>query len=373
MKTVSISQVDALFANGSYPIEFLLAYAKGVPAGRIRRALRKLAPVFWPVFGEYAEGIISFDRYREEDFFDEASVGRGLDLAEIEAGGPEAAARFRPGGMPKLFFLKATRFTDGLVLVPKMSHVAGDGYSYFLFLSALAALTRASFFPFMAPFVTAMFKPHHRRTALREFSFRGGAPAPAAAEERLTVGSVEVPKREVQDMVKAAAADGLRVSSNDILSAMVVRKLAGLPGGSKGPDLPLTVPIDVRGKVPEYGRRYFGNGLWLHRAELDRAGAAGLPVKETAARIRRSMPEVTRESYVRYLEGLERTIADKRWDEFRPYDPDTGCLVTNLSKLPAESLDFGAGGPGAIVPLTVDRNGAAILSRKDRYVLIVAY
>jgi hypothetical protein len=47
--------------------------------------------------------------------------------------------------------------------------------------------------------------------------------------------------------------------------------------------------------------------------------------------------------------------------------------VTNLSKLPAERLDFGTGGPDAIVPLTVEKNSVAVLSRKDNYVLRFAY
>ena len=374
MKKVPISPVDALFSNGSYPIEFLFAYKGGVPTSKIRRALRHLAPAFWPVFGEYREGVISFDRYKEEDFFDEEPVGHALDQAEVAGGGTEVLSRFGQKELRKLFFLKATRFSDGLVLVPKMNHVAGDGCSYFLFLSALAAFTRAAFLPFQSPFIKAMFKPHHRRTGLGEFSFPAGGPGPVGGGGRLTVESLEIPKREVQALVReAAVSDNLRVSSNDILSAMVVKKLAGIRDDSAGVGFKLTIPIDVRGQVENYGRRFFGNGIMLHTMELGRLPSADSPIKETAARIRRSMPQVSRESYIRYLAELERMIAEKKWDEFRPYDPDKGCLVTNLSKLPAERLDFGMGEPHAIVPLTVEKNSVGILARKDHYVLRYAY
>jgi hypothetical protein len=374
VKKVPISQVDAMFSNGSYPIEFLFAYKEGFSTKKLRRALRTLAPVFWPVFGEYAHGLISFDRYREEDFFDEESVGHGLDLAMAEGWGQEVISRFGQKELKKLFFLKATRFTNGLVLVPKMNHVAGDGYSYFLFLSALAAFARAAFFPFKSPFIKAMFKPHHRRAGLKEFSFRAEGPLPVVQGDRLTIKSVEIPRREVQALVREAAADNsLRVSSNDILSAIVIKTLASRPGGQQGTPFRLTIPIDVRGRVKDYGRRFFGNGIMLHEIELGQETSADRPVKETAARIRRSMPDVSRDSYVRYLTELERIIAEKRWNEFRPYDPDKGCLVTNLSKLPTERLDFGTGGPRAVVPLTVEKNSAAILTRKDNYVLRYAY
>jgi len=370
VKQVPISQVDALFANGGYPIEFLFAYTEGFSARKLRRALRALAPVFWPVFGEYDEGLISFDRYREEDFFDEESVGHALDPAEVEGAGWETISRFGQKELSKLFYLKAFRFTKGLVLVPKMSHVAGDGYSYFLFLSALAALTGAAAFPFRAPFIRAMFKPHHRRTGLREFSFRAEGRPPVVQGEPLSLESEEVPKREVQALVREAAADEhVRVSSNDILSALIIKRLAKGRGGLEGKGFRLTIPIDVRAQVRDYGRRYFGNGIMLHGIALGPEGPAESPLKETAARIRRSMPRVSRESHIRYLSELERTIADKNWDEFRPYDPERGCLVTNLSKLPAEKLDFGTGGPSAIVPLTVEKNGGAILARQENYVL----
>jgi len=374
MKKVSISQVDALFANGSYPIELLLVYQDGFSTKRLRRALQKLAPVFWPVFGEYDDGVLSFERYREEDFFDEESVGHAFDPAEAEASGQSIISRFGQKELGKLFFLKATRFTNGLALVPKMNHVAGDGYSYFLFLSALAALTRAALFPFSAPLIKAMFKPDHRRTGLKKFSFRAEGPGPAVPGDRLTIETVEIPKREVQALVREVAVDNnLRVSSNDVLSAMVVKKLAGIPGGTSGTGFRLTIPIDVRGRIKDYGRRFFGNGIMLHSLELGREMSTDLSVKETAARIRRSMLRVSRDGYVRYLTELERIIDEKRWEEFRPYDPEKGCLVTNLSKLPAERLDFGTGGPHAIVPLTVEKNSVAVLARRENYVLRYTY
>jgi hypothetical protein len=374
VKQIPISQVDALFSNGRYPIEFLFLYRSGFSTRNLRRALRTLAPVFWPVFGEYRRGAISFDRYREEDFFDEESVGHALDPADVEGADWDTISRFGQKELSKLFFLKATRFTNGIVLVPKMNHVAGDGFSFFFFLSALAALTRAAFFPFKSPLIKALFKPVHRRTGLREFSFQADAPAPVVQGEPLTVESVEIPKRDVQALVReAAASEGLRISSNDILSAMAVRKLAGIRGHQKGAGFRLTIPIDVRGQVRDYGRRFFGNGLMLHTMDPAAFPLADSTMKDTAVRIRKFLPRVSRESYIGYLSGLERLASEKRWAEFRPYDPDKGCLVTNLSKLPAERLDFGTGGPQVAVPLTVEKNSVAVLARSDNYVLRYAY
>jgi Transferase family len=374
MKAVRISQVDALFANGSYPIEMLFYYREAFSTKRLRRALRRLSTLFWPVCGEYRDGVIAFDRYREEALFDEKAEDRALDIADLEGAGAEVISRYGLPELKRLFFLKVTRFTNGLVLVPTMNHLAGDGYSYFFFLSALAALARPSYIPLKPFFIRAMFKPHHRRTALKDFAL-GSVNVPSIpSSERLTVEFEAIPRMEVRSMVRqAAAASGLNLSSNDVLSAMALKKLAGLPSGAAGDDFDLTMPIDIRRQVAAYGPRFFGNGIMLHTAGFSRTTAEGVSLEGAAARIRRSMPVLSSENYIRYLASLEEMIAEKRWERFRPFDPARGCLVTNLSKMPAERLDFGTGRPAAIVPLTIERNSAAIMARGENFVLRYAY
>jgi len=133
MKELQISQVDVLFSSGIYPIEFLFYYKEGFKAEKLRRVLRGLSSIFWPMFGEYKGGLISFDKYREEDFYDEEVVLQELNPADIKENGFEAHSRFRQPDLKKLFFLKVIRWKNGMALIPKLNHLAGDGYSYFYF------------------------------------------------------------------------------------------------------------------------------------------------------------------------------------------------------------------------------------------------
>ena len=71
MDKLNISQVDSIFANGSYPIEFLLYYRQNLNTDVLRTALKKLSSIFWPVFGKYESGFIHFEKYNEADCFDE--------------------------------------------------------------------------------------------------------------------------------------------------------------------------------------------------------------------------------------------------------------------------------------------------------------
>ncbi len=370
MKRINISQVDALFSHGGYPIEFLFFYADGFSTKRLRRALHDLSSIFWPIFGTYREGSIFFEPYREDQIFDEEAVNRGFDRTESAATDAEAVSRYRLKEMKRLFFLKVKRFKNGTALIPKMQHVAGDGYSYFTFLSALAALSRPPRIPFKSSVIKSLFRPHHRRTVLKDFQFRGMELAPAALNERRGIECDVVSRRDVRALIEeAASSPALRLSTNDILTAKVIKKLVGIQPERWRNEINLTIPIDVRRRVDEYGRRFFGNGILLHTIEFKQEQIRGPSLLETAIQIRKSMPSITTENYTGYLEHLERMIAAGDSDRFQPFDPEKGCLVTNLSRLPVSRLDFGAGIPASIIPLTIEKNSTAILAEKENFIL----
>lgn len=373
MKEVHISQVDALFSNGIYPIEFLFYYKEGFKTEKMRRVLRGLSSIFWPMFGQYKDGRIVFDKYREEDCYNEEVVDQELNITEIKEGGFEAYSRFRLPDLKRLFFLKVIRLKNGLALIPKMNHLAGDGYSYFYFLSLLAALSQPTFVPFKSSLINLFSKPHHRRTTLKDFSFRGVELKPAPPIDKFTVEFDEILRKDMQSVIEEIAiSNNLRISTNDILTAMAVKKLAGIQS-QLGEEVNLTMPIDVRRQVKEYGRGFFGNAIMFHTIRLKKEHLQNSLTKEIAIQIRKSMPSVSRETYINYLTELEEMISEGKTEKLRPFDPGCGCLVTNLSKLPSDKLDFGTGSPELVIPLTIEKNSTAILAKKENFVLRFAY
>ena len=159
---------------------------------------------------------------------------------------------------------------------------------------------------------------------------------------------------------------------NDILTAMAVKKLVGIHS-QLGEEVDLTMPIDVRRQVKEYGRGFFGNAIMFHTIKFKKEHLQNSLTKEIAILIRKSMPFVSRETYINYLTELEEMISEGKTEKLRPFDPGCGCLVTNLSKLPSEKLDFGTGSPELVIPLTVEKNSTAILAKKENFVLRFAY
>ena len=89
--------------------------------------------------------------------------------------------------------------------------------------------------------------------------------------------------------------------------------------------------------------------------------------------LRKSILSVNREGYVKFLSDLETKIEGSSIHSLKPYDPEKGCLVTNLSRMPVQKLNFGSGNPSLIVPLTIGRNSAAVLADKDNFLLRLVY
>ena len=374
MRKVNISQVDTLFANGNYPIEFLFHYKNRFKTKRIRSALTKLSSDFWPLFGEYKSGIIYFDNYSENECFDEEVVDQEFDATETSMNIYKKYSGINPSEMKKLFYLKIIQYRNGTILIPKMNHLAGDGYSYFYFLATLSAVSRNMFIPFKTNIIRSLYKPHHQRTILKEFSLTESISRAFRHSDQFAIEFEEIPRQDVWNAIKDVVSKlNYRISTNDVLSAMAIKKSVKLQKEYFGDNIQLTIPIDVRRQIDEYGQKYFGNGLMLKVINFKTKHIENSSVNEIAIEIRKSMPSVSKDAYIKYLEELETIIATKRTDKLKPFDPIQGCLVTNLSKLPVDKLNFGTGNPDLIFPLTIERNSTAILAGKDNFLLRFAY
>lgn len=374
MKKIYISQIDTIFANGSYPIELLLYYRNSLKTEKIRSALNKLSSSFWPIFGEYDSGIIYFEKYYEKECFNEEVLKQEFDMGETNQNIYKKYCHIIPSNLKKLFFLKIIQYKNGTVLIPKLNHLAGDGYSYFYFLSVLAAMSQDHYVPFKKPIFRALYKPHHQRTILKEFQFNEIELEPLKDIENLTIKFEEISRTSIRDIIKYSASNlNKLVSTNDILSAMVIKKSVEIQIEHIGSDFQLTIPIDVRRQIKEYGPKYFGNGLMFNVINFNTTDIEKSNINKIALRIRKSMPVVTKENYIKYLNNLEAIIVKRQTDRLRPYDPEKGCLVTNLSKLPITKLNFGTGNPDFLFPLTIGKNSAAVLADKDNFILRLVY
>jgi hypothetical protein len=274
---------------------------------------------------------------------------------------------------PRLFHLKILHYNNGTVLIPKMNHLVGDGYSYFYLLSVLAAVTKRGGIPLAPAIITAISKPKVHCDLHSSFHFSVSPPEVITFDGKIDVEYLELDVTETQNLAKSVSEkSGLRVSTNDILSAKVVKFV--LENGTKKQleNFRLAIPVDVRRGVPELGQRYFGNGLIMYNVPFDPKIVSQTNIEDLAISIRKSFPAVNPQSYKAYLKLVESWIEIEQLDLLRPYNPDIECLVTNLTRMPITRLDFGSGPPTIVEPLTRGRSGAAIIVQDDKFVLRMA-
>jgi len=373
MKQVNISQVSTFFANGSYPIEFLFYFPYRINTNRLRRAMKKLSNPFWTAFGTYADGVITEKSYLENDCFEEITVD---ELFGSEAEHEILYNDYRtmiPESIPRLFFLKVIHYKNGTVLIPKMNHLVGDGYSYFYLLSVLAAVTKRGGIPLAPSIISAVSRPKIHSPLHASFHFSAKPLEAISLESDVKVDYLELEITETRNQAKSISeSSGLRISTNDILSAKVVKFVLEKGKKKQLENFRLAIPVDVRRGVAELGQRFFGNGLILYNVPFEPKIVTESSIEELAKIIRKSFPVVNRQNYEDYLRKVEGWIETEQLALLRPYDPDNECLVTNLTRMPTTRLDFGSGPPIRIEPLTRGRSGAAVLIQNDKFVLRMA-
>ena len=374
MKRINISQIDTIFADGSYPIEFLLFYKDRIETSKISDALNELSTSFWPIFGEYSKGEIIFDKYCEDDCFNEEVIDQDFDRGKTNQRIYENYYQINSQNLKKLFFLKIIQYRNGTLLIPKMNHLAGDGYSYFYFLSALAEFTK-----FISPSTQnhlsrTVYLPSHNRTILKDFQFSENSVGLLPQDEDFLIEYVEILRIEVRQIIAdIASSQNQKVSGNDILSAIVVKQIVEKQKSCFVDDIQLSMPIDVRIQIKEYGQQYFGNALMFHRINFKVTNIIKSDIKEIAVEIRKSMPLITKETYLEYLDSIVNFISKGQINKLKPFDPSIGCLVTNLSQMPINKLNFGTGDPDLVFPLSIEKNSVAVLANRDNFILRMAY
>ena len=374
MKKINISQVDTLFANGSYPIEFLIFYNYKINTISIKKFLKELSSPFWPLFSNYVGDSIQWSKYIEDKFYFESIHDGDFTFTKGEMQIWEKYKMVNPDNMEGLFYLSVLQFNNGTVIIPKMNHLVGDGYSYFYFLSQLAALSKSSYLPFRDFSISESASPELKRTVLREYRFNKTKIKEPFDHQYCTIKVEQVSKSFIkQEISRIKKIYNVGVSSNDILSAIVVKKTLDSQKTKFVNQFTLSMPMDIRSQVKELGPKFFGNGLMIHHLTVSISELDKMDTAELALKIRESIPSIDTNRFLEYLRDLESEIDRTTIHSLNPYDPRTGCRVTNLSRIPIQKLNFGSGPPQLIIPLTIGKNSAAILSNKENYLLRLVY
>ncbi|MCC3317287.1 acyltransferase [Nocardia africana] len=344
MAPVPLSTVDHMWtANMAGPLQFVVEFGEVLDADRIVEAYVETAREF---VGADAALVQLDERTLAMDVDDprpairatvaESTVPLSECLDPVEIGVGHVLARGR-------VVTRGDRTAVGL----SMSHGLADGYGMFFFLAAWAARARGA--RFLSPRCDreVLTRPQARDRdsvdpdALRRAGFVIVEPDLVLPELDVHTGRLDLTECEAQ-----AEVSGL--STADLVAAGLFRDYAA----TKDTELvTLACPVDIRRFVRELGPTYFGNAFVqvLVDVETERVRNASVPeiagwVRDAVAtapgRIDDAIAELEAFLQVHGIAGLDRV-----WG----YPPQSGFLVSNLSRIPASWLDFGAGPPVGLV------------------------
>jgi shikimate O-hydroxycinnamoyltransferase len=375
---LALSPTDHVFTGvGSYAIEFAFAYEESVDAARLGRSLDRTLEEFWPLrskltriaehsygFQPAGDGLVFQTSRSPETLKDADDVSHFVDPVQSVEGEP-------------LTRIKLTQTPDGSVLGLSISHALVDGFSLFHFLTSWSRIFQGQRIlspscerALLTPETSDAQAPVTPEDVLARCGLFWAGKRQPVPTERLREERLLVSKEAMNELLAEAQKDcQVALFHNDALTAYLWKRcITQWDTGGGNPVTYMSCPVDFRRILPAVPRTYLGNALCFATASIDYERLASASLGELALLVREAVSRV-REDYVC---GSLQTLERLRWqrglavmEEIHVVPPQHGLLVTNISRLPMQSLDFGAGLPTAFRALGSTQRAAAILPAGD--------
>lgn len=356
MATIPLSPIDHVFTgSGAYPVQFLFAYEAHIDAGRLKASLEEVLEDFPAAKSRLAPGnsySYLLEESREPVAFEVEKLDHQPDIRDQNRLG----SLFHPvesfPGEP-LLRVRVNQGPRGTLLAVSISHCVVDGYSYFLFMSAWAQKFHRQASP----------KADNRRELLipsedklikdgmtGETLWQGGGGfssecRPPISEQKLDWTIHEFSKARLKALVaEGSKSTDVALSENDVLVASFAKEFFKSAKGN----VYIACPVDYRRTHGQLSPLYFGNAVRIAGFEVDADELRRRPLGEVAVNVRRAVRAIDRtaaEKSLIVLESWRKQHGLSSMEKLHVVHPTAGLLITNLSRLPLQALDFGAGAP----------------------------
>ena len=379
MKIIPLSPIDHVFTGvGSYPIGFVFAYKDTIDPARLRSSLDKTLEQFRPLrsklikISEHSYGLqpaddgLSFEvSSSSETFEDSKDISKFLDSVHSVEGEP-------------LTKIKLTQTPRGSVLGVSISHALADGFSYFHFLSSWSRVFQGK----------RILSPSHQRELLMpktsdhqklitpddilaRCGFFWGGKRHASSREQIHYEERLLISKDTMSNLLAEAQKECEVPLfyNDVITAFLWKKyITEWNESGNNPTTYVSCPFDYRRVLRILPRTYFGNALCCATASLDYESLVHASLGKLALLIRKAVAQVKQDYVLGSLKTLESLRQQKglaAMEEIHVLHPQDGLVVTNISRLPVQNLEFGSGTPTGFQVLSSAQRAAAILLAQD--------
>jgi shikimate O-hydroxycinnamoyltransferase len=362
---------------GSYAIEFAFAYQGTIDATRLRGSLDRSLEYFWPLRSKLAriaehsyafqhadDGLVFQTSHSSEIFDDAADVSNFVDSVYSVEGEP-------------LTRIRLTQTPLGSVLGLSISHTLVDGFSLFHFLTSWSRVFHGQ--RILNPscergLLTPEVRDSQRAVTADDVLARCGlfwaGKRQPASREQLREERFLLSKAEMNELLAEAERDcDVALSHNDVLTAYLWRKCITQWDEADGnPTTYVSCPVDFRRILRGVPRTYFGNALCFATTALDYESLAGASLGRLGLLIHEAVGKVRQDTVSGALQTLQRLRQQRGLavlEEVHVVPPQHGLLVTNVSRLPMQNLDFGVGIPTSFRALSSTKRAVAVLPAAD--------
>ncbi len=373
-----LNPVEHIFTGiGSYPIDFIFYYKGHLDENRLKESFQELIRYF-PVVNSRLEKIsesslglricengYEFEtRDSDADFQDQDSRSSFISSVETFENNP-------------LVKIRLTYLPKGTVLGVSISHAISDGFGYFHFLASWAKLFhRLSVFHPGLDRQNMVFPAIDNTEEINEEKIYNdcglylGEKRETYNREQQTWDVKRYSGEELHSLISQIQGTcTTRLSVNDILSALLWKEyLAKWNISGEETISYFTCPVDFRRILPGFPKTYFGDALCFASAKLPYDRLLSSSNGDLALLIRESVASVQPGYIMRSIATLEK-IREQHgtgiMENIHVAHPDSGMLVTNLSRLPVNEIQFNCGAPISFDILTTAPRGAVILPHRD--------
>ena len=375
-KNIPLSSIDHVFTGaGSYPIEFVFSYNARIDEKKLLSSFKEAVKFFPPLesqliikdnayWFEKNENGYHFEVVSSDVCFDETEK-RELFIDPVATVVGEPLSRIRLTQTPK-----------GSVLGVSISHSIGDGFSYFFFLACWARIFHGK----------SILPPSHQRELLIQDSNNAEQISSHDLLERtglflsqkrsdilrdkLVWETISFSNEELKSLHEKTQKEcEARLSFNDVIVASLWKKYMKQWRKNTNDHLTfISCPFDYRRLLTDFPKTYFGNAVALASTPLSYDRLMSSKLSELAIMVRNSIASIN-EKYVydglKALGALTKNNGVSINEKIHVCDPESGLLVTNLSRLPVKDIDFNAGPPVKYEILTPANRGAVVLPAHD--------
>jgi shikimate O-hydroxycinnamoyltransferase len=386
MNVFPLSPVDYIFTGvGSQPISFAFSYNKKLDPDLLKKTLNETLNYF-PILRSQlvkisktdyefhiSEEGLTFDVLQSNTAFEES---RNIEKYII----PVSSIEGKP-----LTKIALTQTPKGSILAVSVSHALADGFSYFHFFSSWARIYKGE----------SIIKPNLQRDVLLSHFNRGekittsndiytncglfhGGKRHQLQNEPVHVERFFISKDTIRSILEDRKNEPeISLTENDIITALLWQKYIPMwSKENKNQKTYVTCPFDIRRVLRGLPRNYFGCALSFATASIHLNGLLEASVRDLAILVRNSVKKVKNDYILSSLATLETLRKQKGLDameEIHLRHPHHGIIITNLTRLPIQYLDFGSGAPTDFLSYVDVLGSAAIFPAENGVEIFVAY